>query len=107
MKQEHQVTLVCADTWQTVTFVAREGRSIVRSARIAGFELTTGCLQGRCAICRSEVLEGEVGLFRKSSPNQVGDPMDREDGCVLLCSVDPRSDLVIQPKGPWNARTTS
>jgi len=83
-------------------FEAAEGRSIVKAARAAGIVLTSGCLQGRCAICRGRLLRGKVGLIRRPSPNAVGSPLERADGCVLFCSVDARSDLVIEPLSPWH-----
>lgn len=89
---------------ERVSFPASAGRSIVRAAAAAGYELTTGCLQGRCAICRARLLSGEVGVLRRRSKNAVGDPADRPDGCVLLCSVAPRSDVVVEPLGPWTRR---
>jgi ferredoxin len=100
------VVLTGADG-QEVRFVASRGRSIVKSAALAGYMLTTGCLQGRCAICRARLLEGDVGVLRKHSKNAVGDPASRHDGCVLLCSVGPRSDVVLEPLSPWTAQSTT
>ena len=85
----------------SVQFVAANGRSIVRSAAIAGLKLTTGCLQGRCAICRARLLSGDVHGLRKHAKHAINSPVDRADGYVLLCSVAPHSDLELELLSPW------
>jgi len=96
-----RVTLQSHDKSE-VTFTATGGRSIARSAANAGYRLTTGCLQGRCAICRAQLISGKVGPARRPSRNAVGDPLRRADGCILLCSVSPLSDVVVAPLSPWD-----
>ena len=91
-------------TGATIRFCAPRGRSLVKSAAQAGIDLTTGCLQGRCAICRSHIVDGEVELLRRQSTNVVGSPLHRDDGCVLICSVGPVSNLTIEPLGPWRCK---
>ena len=102
---QHRVTLVAPDA-TTANFAAASGRSIVKSAQSAGYELTTGCLQGRCAICRARLLSGTVAALRRPSPNAIGDAAHRADGCVLLCSVGPLSDVVLAPLSPWREPTS-
>lgn len=84
-----------------VEFEAAPGRALARAAAAAGIVLTTGCLQGRCAICRARLLSGSVAPVRRPSVHAVGNPADRADGCVLLCSVAATSDVVVAPLGPW------
>lgn len=96
----HRVVLQAANA-SAVEFAAAAGRSLVKSARAAGYELTTGCLQGRCAICRARVISGTVAALRRPSPHAGGNAAARMDGCVLLCSVGPLSDVVLEPMGPW------
>ena len=83
---------------------AAAGRSLVKAAQLAGIELTSGCLQGRCAICRARLLAGKVGALRRPSPHAVGDPVQRADGHVLPCSVGALSDIVLAPASPWRTR---
>ena len=85
-------------------FPCGAGRSIAQAASNAGYELTTGCRQGRCAICLARVLEGSVQPTRRPSKNAVGSSADRKDGCVLLCSVSPDSNVLIEPLSPWTKR---
>ena len=87
-----------------VEFNCEVGRSVAQAAANAGYELTTGCRQGRCAICRAWILEGKVRPIRRPSKNAVGTPAEREDGTVLLCAVGPDSDLVVGPLSPWVER---
>lgn len=85
-------------------FEAAAGRALARAAAAAGIVLTTGCLQGRCAICRARLISGSVTAVRRPSVNAVGNPAERADGCVLLCSVAATSNVVVAPLGPWNHR---
>jgi len=75
--------------------------SILRAAKNAGFELSCGCMQGRCYTCRSVLLEGAVTNSRALSRYATVDPADLGEGRILLCSVTPTADVVVQPEGPW------
>lgn len=96
------VTLRAADG-TTVSFAASAANSIVKSAARAGIRLTTGCLQGRCAICRARPLAGNFRLLRKLSKHAVASPLERADGCVLPCSIAPTSDVALEPLSPWES----
>ena len=99
----HRVTLLAADGAR-VAFETEPGHSVVKAAARAGYDLTRGCLQGRCTICRARLVSGTVAAIRRPSPNAIGDPVHRADGCVLLCSVGATSDLVVAPLSPWSSR---
>lgn len=98
-----RVTLVAPDGVRA-EFRAPRGRSIVLAAQRAGYLLTSGCRQGRCAICRGRLRAGTVAALRRPSPNARTDPAARRDGCVLLCSVGPLDDLEIEVLSPWTVR---
>ena len=83
----HRVTLVAKDGART-EFQAPAGRSLMQAAAQHGLRITSGCLQGRCAICRARLLKGSVSALRA-------------DGTVLLCSVAATSDVEIAPLSPW------
>ena len=100
---QYAVSLINA-AGEVVHFDAPANRPLFRSAYNAGLVLTTGCLQGRCAICRARLISGHVKSLRRASKNAVTDPADRADGCVLLCAVGPASDVVLEPLGPWRPR---
>ena len=99
----HRVTLLGVDGARA-QFLAEEGRSLARTAARAGYDLTTGCLQGRCAICRGRIVTGVVAAVRQPSKQALTSPVERSDGCVLLCSVGPLTDLVIETLSPWHTR---
>ena len=104
--QLYHVKLIAPDGAHA-EFQASEDRAIARSAAQAGINLTTGCLQGRCAICRASVVSGTVKAVRRPSKNATGDPLVRADGFVLLRSVGPASDLMIEALSPWRESDTS
>ena len=98
----HRVVLIAADGAR-VEFTALSGRSVARAAALAGIRITSGCLQGRCAVCRARLLRGSVLPLRTPSANGVGGGPVRTDGTVLLCSVAATSDIEISPLSPWRA----
>lgn len=96
----HRVTLNGPDG-ERITFPCESDRTIVRAARNAGYELMTGCLQGRCAICRARLVAGRVHAIRRRSKHATADPANRPDGCVLMCSVGPDCDVTVEPLARW------
>ncbi len=82
-------------------FVCRAGQSILRAAMSAGLELSAGCMQGRCYTCRSRLVDGAVTNARALSRYATVDPADLGDGRVLVCSVTPTTNVVIEPEGEW------
>ena len=101
----YRVSLIAADGAR-VEFEAPPAQSLVRAAARAGLLITTGCLQGRCAICRARLLSGTVTTVRPPSPNAVGSVAQGADGLILLCSVAATSDLEVAPLSPWRAQIT-
>jgi ferredoxin len=95
-----RVTLV-SETRPSVSFVCRPRVSVLRAAKNAGFELSAGCMQGRCYTCRSELLSGEVRNSRPLSRYATVDPANLGDSRILLCSVTPTADITVRPEGPW------
>lgn len=94
-----RVTLV-SDT-RTVTFVCPPKQSVLRAAKNAGYELSAGCMQGRCYTCRSQLLSGTVTNSRALSRYATVNPADLGDSRILLCSVTPTADITVRPEGPW------
>ena len=83
------------------TFYALPGVSLVNAASNEGIKLTTGCLQGRCAICRARVLDGIFTVLKHNMKNARGTVSERADGCVLICCISANSDLLLAPLGEW------
>lgn len=98
-----RVSLIASDGTR-VEFEAPPTQSLVKAAARAGYLITTGCLQGRCAICRAALVSGEVVAVRRPSPNAVGDGAHDADGLVRLCSVAAASDVEVAPLSAWRPR---
>lgn len=95
-----RVTLV-SHTQAAVTFTCPPNQSVLRAAKNAGYELSAGCMQGRCYTCRSQLLSGKVRNSRALSRYATVDPADLGDARILLCSVTPSEDITVRPEGPW------
>jgi ferredoxin len=53
-----------------------------------------GCAGGGCGVCRMRIKEGEWFAFKNMSSAHISEN-DKKEGIVLLCCVQPRSDLII------------
>ena len=100
MPVSHQITLVHHET-PVMRFSCPENLSIFRAAKRAGIEMTAGCMQGRCQICRAVLHSGQIKSLRPLSPNGTVDPAALPDNYMLPCSVVATSDVSIAPRGPW------
>lgn len=98
--QVYTVTLLSI-TQATVEFPCSVKTSVLRAAKNAGFELSAGCMQGRCYTCRSRLRSGTVKNSRALSRYATIDPSNLGEGRILLCSVAPTSDIEVAPEGPW------
>jgi len=90
-----------SDTRAAVTFTCPPQQSVLRAAKNAGYELSAGCMQGRCYTCRSQLLSGKVRNSRALSRYATVKPADLGDSRILLCSVTPTEDITVKPEGPW------
>ena len=100
MQRTFSISL-CNKEIEVVRFDCPENLSIFRGARLAGIEMSAGCMQGRCQICRATLLSGEVKSLRPLSKYATNDPAALPNNAVLPCSVVPCSDVTLSPRGPW------
>lgn len=71
---------------------ADEKTTLLEAAAEAGLELPHTCLQGWCITCAALLKEGRV-----DHPDALRYyEEDRAAGFILLCSAEPRSDVVVQ-----------
>ena len=75
------------------TIQCPENKPILEAAEEAGLDLPYQCRQGVCGVCSAlRVEEGEVdqmmGMFLS--------PTEKEEGYVLTCIAEPRSDLKLR-----------
>jgi ferredoxin len=59
-----------------------------------GGPIKHGCCGGGCGVCRMKIESGKWHAFKSMSRAHVSHA-DEKDGIVLLCCVQPKSDLVI------------
>ncbi len=100
MRKTYRVRLFKGDI-EVLYFECPENLSIFRGARLAGIEMSAGCMQGRCQICRATLHSGELKSLRPLSKYATNDPAALPNNAVLPCSVVPTSNVSIAPRGPW------
>jgi methane monooxygenase component C len=101
---QHYEVVLESKEGSRVSFSCPQGMTIFRAAQQAGYHMTVGCTAAGCAICRSDLLKGEVKSTLSASPYQASDPAAREDGCILVCATTPLNDIVVKPRSPWFER---
>jgi methane monooxygenase component C len=72
----------------------RPDEDVVTAALRQGYILLTECRQGVCATCKGYLEEGDYDELLPHTPDALS-PNDEEEGYVLACRLQPRSDLVI------------
>ena len=88
----HTVTL----EWRNgreATVEVREAETVIDATERADLGVPYGCLYGACATCTGRLLEGD--LVHVKRPRGLK-PRHRQDGYVLLCVAEPRSDCRIE-----------
>jgi propane monooxygenase reductase subunit len=77
-----------------IEFEVEEDETVLDGAFRQGLMLMHGCKEGRCAACKSFVLDGEVDLDPYS--NFALPDYEEEEGWTLLCKAHACSDLVVE-----------
>jgi ferredoxin len=78
-----------------VSFSCADDEAVFKAMIHAGLgPLRHGCCGGGCGICRMRIVSGEYHSFKAMSAAHVSDA-DKKEDIVLICCVQPRSDLVI------------
>lgn len=54
-----------------------------------------GCCGGGCGVCKASVISGQYKIVSRMSRAHVSEA-EEEAGIVLLCCIQPQSDLIIQ-----------
>jgi CDP-4-dehydro-6-deoxyglucose reductase len=74
---------------------ARDGECILSALNRSGYGYRTGCRRGGCALCKVDLVSGEV-----SYPVTVADSVlsaeEQADGACLTCRAVPHGDVVIR-----------
>lgn len=79
---------------EDLTIEIAENQPILEAAEEAGLDLPYQCRMGVCGVCSGMVLEGEVDQTEAMFLSE----NEREEGYVLTCIAEPRSDLKIKTR---------
>jgi len=76
------------------TIECRPDEDVVTAALRQGYILLTECREGVCATCKGLLVDGDYDDLLPHSIHALS-PSEEEDGWVLACRLQPRSDLVL------------
>jgi methane monooxygenase component C len=76
------------------TIECRDDEDVVTAALRQGYILLTECREGACSTCKGFLIEGDYDELLTHSIHALS-PSEEEEGYVLSCRLQPRSDLVI------------
>ena len=82
--EDSGVNFTCAEDEAVLAMMFHNGKGPLRQ----------GCCGGGCGVCRMKVVSGEWFGFKPMSAAHVSGE-DKREGVVLLCCIQPRSDMVI------------
>ena len=77
-----------------VTVDVGSDETILEALYRNGYAYRIGCRRGGCAICKVDLLEGDVEYNRPIADKVLTDE-EREEGICLSCRAVPTSDIVI------------
>ena len=76
------------------TIECHEDEDVVTAALRQGYILPTECREGVCSTCKCLLIDGDYDDLLPHSIHALS-PSEEEDGWVLACRLQPRSDLVL------------
>jgi methane monooxygenase component C len=71
-----------------------EDTDVVSAAMREGYILLSQCRQGVCSTCKGVLVDGEYDELLPHSVHALS-PYEEDEGYVLACRLEPRTDLVI------------
>lgn len=74
---------------------AAPGESILEALFKSGYSYRVGCRRGGCAICKVDLLAGEVG-YNRTVCDTVLSEEEKAAGTVLSCRAVPTADITIR-----------
>lgn len=77
-----------------VVVALRPGETVLECLYRHGYAYRTGCRRGGCAVCKVDIVSGEVEYSRTIAVSVLSSN-EREAGVCLTCRAVPRTDLVI------------
>lgn len=77
-----------------VTVDVAADETILEALYRQGYAYRIGCRRGGCAICKVDLLEGEV-MYNRPIADKVLTDDERDEGICLSCRAVPTTDIVI------------
>ena len=77
-----------------VVVALRPGETVLEGLYRHGYAYRIGCRRGGCAVCKVDIVSGEVDYSRTIAASVLS-PAEREAGVCLTCRAVPRTDIVI------------
>lgn len=72
----------------------RRGESVLEAAVRGGLDVSYGCTDGRCGLCRARLEDGELAQLRATE--YALSEADKLDGCFLMCAHTAASNLSVR-----------
>ena len=100
--QTFSIRLV-SDSQGDCSFNCGDDELLLNAAKRQGVYMANYCKQGACGACGSKLISGSVNYIRKikGAPEQ---PQAGDE--VRPCSLNPSSDLVLEPVAAWKLAQT-
>ena len=77
-----------------VVVALRPGETVLEGLYRHGYAYRIGCRRGGCAVCKVDIVSGEVDYSRTIAATVLS-AEERDAGVCLTCRAVPRTDLVI------------
>ena len=97
---EHKVSFTF-EGGEGFTVDCREDEDVVTAALRQGFILLTECREGTCSTCKGYLAEGDYDELLTHSVHALS-PSEEEEGWVLACWLQPRSDMLVEYDYPFH-----
>jgi ferredoxin len=78
-----------------ITVDVGEDETILEGLYRHGYAYRIGCRRGGCAICKVDLLDGEVAYNRPVADSVLTEE-EKANGCCLTCRAVPTSDITIR-----------
>lgn len=78
-----------------IRVAARNGETVLAALFRSGYGYRVGCRRGGCALCKVDLIEGEVDYPTVVAGTVLTDD-ERRGGTCLTCRAVPRGDVVVR-----------
>jgi len=91
MEKQYKIQVLGTDQ----IFFCSQNESVLESMKYSGKgPIYRGCFGGGCGICKMKIVKGDYRIIKRMSHAHISED-EKKDNIVLVCCVEPRSDLII------------